>query len=350
MKSMALFLSIGLTFAVTSVSAQKTFTRCKAGYLFHAFVEEAATTSSVPAGLEGLQTHFRTLIEEARLAQGYGQTMSVDMLFCDNPVFVGTELQCDKAYEATPFIVGYNSRYLDQRDGNFGTWITSGSRDATAPVSYGRQWGRYMYEADSWLKDQVFEKIVPKWEQEGVEPSSGTIRLAATGGHHETAGFQWVYATLHEETRVIAVEYDGDDDFLHRYKRDVFDNDELERSQIERLEIAVRALFVAQKLEECIGMDDGEIGLLQDRLEVNESLTPTTHPTRIVPIDHNDKQFRFMGGVIADPSVFRIDDNTPRVSNTDVRTINEVIEKIPRNEIEWKVETDSVGYVGWTFR
>ena len=320
---------------------------------FSQFIEENSLNNATPEIMEQLFVDARWSILEDKI-------ISIDIKPCTHNVFsrIGMGFTCeldvpiikDRTVRRIPLDasawIGYNHKFL--HSGETETWVATydSTEEISRPMSYGRLFGEYMYEADVWLKEKMFSDLIPLWEQQEVTPSATSLSLNFVPDitFSETVETDRTIWTL-DETK-IEMKGEGLDPVSESFANDIKSDPKLlEIPEMSQLFVAFQAAFLASKAIDCLGRP-----LNKPEWPYDSTKTPYSHQLSagIVNLPSSSDLHWFQGGVRISPERFRSNENTPQVTDDNALLIDSIVAGIPPDKTDWTVKIGTTIYVGST--
>ena len=310
---------------------------------------------------------FKALLDDARASILADGIISIDMKTCGDPLFAAMSWKCDYDYTEIPPIpsdpsirripldevsmrIGYNKRFLHSGENEWRLVGPDPMESADAPMSYGTRLGEIMYDADSWLKDQLFEQLLSDYEVANYTPLLSAMYFVPEIVFSESGDdSNSVYVTI-DSSKVTVMAPPGDlvaDRFAKEITAD--QNTLLDVPEVSILSLAFEAAFWAKKIiDHCSVPGD----VKRESLPVSSGHTPTTHPTSlgiVRRVEGSDHRIDFIeGGVLIQPDLFERNPNTRDVSALNSKLIDDVVSKAPRGTANWTVNVGETTYAGVT--
>ena len=205
-----------------------------------------------------------------------------------------------------------------------------------------------MYETDVWLKDTIFNELIPKWEEEGVGATRGSVTFVPnitfrsskiSSGPYETTYFTAEVTNMPDVLVLNSVESDSDEDeHTEQFISDLVSSDDvLGMPHIRNL---LGSFLISTWAWMSLSCDD------KTALEpAFKSETPRSHPLFVGPVDVEGADW-LLGGVRLDGGVFKRDATQPTVTVSDRNYIDAVVDRAPVAEGLWEVTVGSTTYTG----
>ena len=302
---------------------------------YHAFIaEDELQHEDIPT--------LHKLFKVAQRSLLHNGMITVDIKACVHESFDRMGIRCTED-EVKSAWVGYNHRFLHPiKDG---TWVTTwGEETDDSPDPYGTLLGKYLYDADVWLKETMFSELIPRWNKDQrnlqEEEDSISIYFEPNIQASETQIQGDVYWTIEKtEIRIVGDGLENDPIalmFVNELKDDPYT---LEIKPIKDLMTVFKVAFLADKANRC---PSAQISSDQDH---DPTRTPTSHPVKEGTVISGRESYTLYGGVRIDSSFFEA---SKTHSDDELESIGKILNEVPQDKTEWRIEVGDISYVGIT--
>ena len=287
---------------------------------------------------------FNTLFKAARQSLWHDKMITVDIKACIHESFANMGIGCDKDEKKSAW-VGYNHRFLHPTIDS--TWVTTwGEQTDVPPDSYGTLLGKYLYEADVWLKETMFSELIPSWNKVQQIPQEASISIYFEPNIQSsmTRVLGDVYWTI--EKTDIRIVGDGPDPTAIEFVNKLKDDPQTRREEpINNLMTIFKIAFLADKANQCPVLELSRDHEVPAKTSHPIEGTPTSHPIREGTLEFGRESYTLYGGVRIDSSFFEASETH---SDGEIESIEDILNTVPQDATEWRVEVEDTAYVGIT--
>ena len=336
----------GLTLIVQPLGAQKTYAACYKEMTTSEFIRNSprfliVTESESPSRLI---PHFDQLLSDSILLLHANQKVTIDIRPCSDLLFSRTTLSCDTYQDKLKYRVGYSNRYFDEKNNQWFKvrgYVLERTNNNDKPVIFHTLFGKYLYDADLFLKKALLDEIKNYYEPRNIEPpehGKATFRLAETELFSRDAAdisVQYIEMNHLIELRLQDSRLKDTSGFMDR----VLSSGD---AAMERLTHVISTLFVASRSLKCLN-DNGE---MDDSGPDERAWPPITTPSYTEAMSREltvkRDQYLVLGGVQIDLENF--DAINSGIPEDEFESIKKVIYAGEREKTAWSVDISGTRY------